>query len=261
MFANESGIYKLTRQLTVEPIGQFVDRIWREEVDLAQLSLAQGHHYGVGRQYKLSVPLQDAVSNTDVLVYEHTRESRGQPGAWGRYDGHEATGWANLLDEEFFATVHARVCTRRKSATKWDYSDRGTAVVATVALRPNDLGIPNTRKRLLHVSVHFRNPQEETLNISQESTTVELATDLKEDFLPCDKYESSGLFSRTGMSDLGLIKGETVRFSVPTSKAIQYQVKIENSGLYETLQFSGITYRVSAMSTKGTKEADDTSKK
>jgi len=260
MFANESGIYKLTRQLTVEPLGQFVDRIWRKEVDLAQLTLAQGHHFGVGRQYKLSVPLQDAKNNSDVLVYEHTRESRGQPGAWGRYVNHEATGWANLLDEEFFGTVHGRVCTRNKSATRWDFSDRGDAVVATVDLRPNDLGIPNIRKRLLHLSVHFRNPQEEGLNISQESTTVALATDLYEDYYECNKYESQGLFAKTGISDLGLLKGETIRFSVPTSKAVQFQPRIENAGLYETLQFSGVTYRVSAMTTKGTKEAKDTEK-
>jgi hypothetical protein len=260
MFANESGIYKLTRQLTVEPIGQFVDRIWREEVDLNQLDLAQGHHFGVGRQYKLSVPLQDATSNSDVLVYEHTRESRGQPGSWTRYDNHVATGWANLFADEFFATTHARVCTRRNSATKWDYSDRGSAIVATVALRPNDLGIPNIRKRLLHVSVHFRNPQEENLNISQENTVVSMATDLHEDYYECDKYESQGLYSRTGLSDLGLLKGETIRFSVPTSKAIQFQTKIDNAGIYETLQFSGVTFRIAAMSTKGTKEADDTRK-
>jgi hypothetical protein len=260
MFANESGIYKLTRQLTVEPIGQFVDRIWREEVDATQLALAQGHHFGVGRQYKLSVPLQDATNNSDVLVYEHTRESRGVPGAWGRYTNHEVTGWANLLDQEFFATIHGRVCTRSNTATKWDYSDRGTAIVARVDLRPNDLGIPNIRKRLLHLSVHFRTPQEQGLNITQKNTNVYMATDLGEDFYECNAYESQGLYAKTGISDLGLLKGETIRFSVPTSKAIQFQTRLENDGLYETLQFSGITYRVSAMSTKGTKEAQDTKK-
>lgn len=260
MFANESGIYKLTRQLTIEPLGQFVDRIWREEVDLNQLALTQGHHFGVGRQYKLSVPLQDGLNNTDVLVYEHTRESRGAPGAWGRYDNHEATGWANLLDQEFFGTVHGRVCTRNNSASQWDFSDRGTAIVATVDLRPNDLGIPNIRKRLLHLSVHFRNPQENGLNLSQKSTTVSLANDLQEDYYECNKYESQGLFSKTGISDLGLLKGETIRFSVPTSKGVHFQPRIENAGLYETLQFSGVTYRVAALSSKGTKEAADTEK-
>lgn len=260
MFANESGIYKLTRQLTVEPIGQFVDRIWREEVDVTQLALTQGHHFGVGRQYKLSVPLRDATANSDVLVYEHTRESRGVPGAWGRYTNHEVTGWANLLDQEFFATIHGRVCVRNNTATKWDYSDRGTAIVAKVDLRPNDLGIPNIRKRLLHLSVHFRNPQETGVNITQKYTKVSMATDLYEDFYECNEYESQGLYSKTGISDLGLLKGETVRFSVPTSKAIQFQTRIQNDGLYETVQFSGVTYRVSAASTKGTKEAQDTKK-
>lgn len=257
MFANESGIYKLTRSQTVEPIGQFVDRVWRDEVDLAQLTLAQGHHFGVGRQYKLSVPLQDANKNSDVLVYEHTRESRGQIGAWSRHDNHAVTGWCNLLEREFFATSQGRVCVTKDSGSRLDFSDRGESIEAAVTLRSNDFGVPNTRKRLLHVGVHFRNPQEGGLNIPQESTTVEMATDLSEDFLLCSNYTGSGLFGKNGLADSGLLKGETIRFTVPITKAIRFQPKIVNNGLYETLQFSGVTYRVTGLTTKGTKEAAD----
>ena len=257
MFANESGVYKLTRSQTVEPIGQFVDRVWRDEVDLAQLTLAQGHHFGVGRQYKLSVPLQDAGKNSDVLVYEHTRESRGQIGAWTRHDNHATTGWCNLFDKEYFATSQGRVCVTKDSGSRLDFSDRGESIEAAVTLRSNDFGVPNTRKRLLHVGVHFRNPQEGGLNIPQESTTVEMATDLSEDFLLCSNYTGSGLFGKNGLSDSGLLKGETIRFTVPITKAIRFQPKIVNNGLYETLQFSGVTYRVTGLTTKGTKEAAD----
>jgi len=257
MFANESGVYKLTRSQTVEPIGQFVDRVWRDEVDLAQLTLAQGHHFGVGRQYKLSVPLQDANKNSDVLVYEHTRESRGQIGAWSRHDNHAVTGWCNLFDREFFATSQGRICTTKNSNSRLDFSDRGEPIEAAVTLRSNDFGVPNTRKRLLHVGVHFRNQQEGGLNIPQQSTTVEIATDLKEDFLLCSNYTAVGLFGKNGLSDSGLLKGETIRFTVPITKAIRFQPKIVNNGLYETLQFSGVTYRVTGLTTKGTKEAAD----
>lgn len=258
MFANESGIYKLTRQLTIEPVGQFVDRIWQEEAERSLLSLAQGHHYGNGRQYKLSFPLDGLTENTDTLVYGHTRESRGQVGAWTRHDNQHSTGWCNLLGQEFFATSQGRVCVMKDSLTKWDFSDRGAPIESEVMLRSNDFGIPNTRKRLLHVSLHFRNPQEEGVNLSQESTEVSIAADLKEDFTACDKYTGGGLFVKTGLSDVGLLKGETVRFNVPISKAIRFQPKVVNAGLYETLQFSGVTYRVGGLTTKGTTEAKDT---
>lgn len=258
MFANESGIYKLTRQLTIEPVGQFVDRIWQEETERSLLSLAQGHHYGNNRQYKLSFPLDGLTENTDTLVYEHTRESRGQVGTWTRHDNQHSTGWCNLLGQEFFATSQGRVCVMKDSLTKWDFSDRGAPIESEVMLRSNDFGIPNTRKRLLHVSLHFRNPQEEGVNLSQESTEVSVAVDLKEDFTACDKYTGGGLFVKNGLSDVGLLKGETVRFNVPISKAIRFQPKIVNAGLYETLQFSGVTYRVGGLTTKGTTEAKDT---
>lgn len=260
MFANESGIYKLTRSQTIEPVGQFVDRIWQEEVERNQLSLTHGHHSGVERQYKLSVPVQDAAENSDVLVYEHTRESRGQIGAWTRYTNHPATGWCNLFDQEFFATSQGRVCVLKDSRTKLDFSDRGEPIEAEITFRSSDFGIPNTRKRLLHLSLHFRNPQEEGVNVSQESTEVSIAADLTEDFQDCNKYVGAGLFTKTNLSDAGLLKGETIRFSVPTTKAVRFQPKVSNSGLYETLQISGITYRVAGMTTKGTKEAEDSTR-
>jgi hypothetical protein len=260
MFANESGIYKLTRSQTIEPVGQFVDRIWQEEVERNQLSLTHGHHSGVERQYKLSVPVQDATENSDVLVYEHTRESRGQIGAWTRYTNHPATGWCNLFDQEFFATSQGRVCVLKDSRTKLDFSDRGEPIEAEITFRSSDFGIPNTRKRLLHLSLHFRNPQEEGVNVSQESTEVSIAADLTEDFQDCNKYVGAGLFTKTNLSDAGLLKGETIRFSVPTTKAVRFQPKVSNSGLYETLQISGITYRVAGMTTKGTKEAEDSTR-
>jgi len=258
MFANESGIYKLTRGQTVEPVGQFVDRIWQEETARSLLSLSHGHHYGNGRQYKLSFPLAGLSENTNTLVYEHTRESRGQIGAWTRDTNQHSTGWCNLFDQEFFATSLGRVCVLKNSGSKWDYSDRGEPVSAEVMLRSNDFGIANTRKRLLHLSVHFRNPREDGLNLSQESTEVTIATDLSADFTECNKYTGGGLFVKTGLSDMGLLKGETIRFSVPSTKAVRFQPKVVNAGLYETLQFSGVTYRVAGLTTKGTKEAADT---
>lgn len=257
MFANESGIYKFTRAQSVEPVGQFLDRVWRSEVDRANLGLAHGHHYGIARQYKLSAPTAN-LYNEDVFVYEHTRESRGQVGSWTRYTNHLATGWCNLFDQEFFGTTKGRVCILKDSGTKWDFSDRGEAITAEVVLRSNDFGIPNVRKKLLHLSVHFRNPQEEGVNLSQESTEVYVAADLVDNFIACNKYEGGGLFVKTGLSDTGLLKGETIRFNVPITKAIRFQPRITNSGLYETLEFSGVTYRVAGLTTKGTKEAKDT---
>lgn len=253
MFANESGIYKLTRQLTVEPVGQFVDRTWQNEIDLTALSLVQGHHYGVGRQYKLSVPLKNAGYNSDVLVYEHTRESRGQVGTWTRHTNHRATGWCNLFTREFFSTTQGRVCTTKDTGGRLDFSDRGSAISAEVVLRSNDFGIPNTRKKLLHMSVNFRTPQEDEANLSQQNTSVLIATDLTEDFQLCGNYTGSTGFS----NDKGLTKGETLRFTVPVTKAIRFQPKIVNNTVYQTLQFSGVIYRVAGLTTQGTKEVND----
>ncbi len=99
MFANEAGLYRLTRSLTVEPIGSYIDRLWREGVNLSALNLMQGHAYGVGRKYKVSVPRPNETVVSDAFIYDYTREdSKNTYGSWTRYTNHPATGWCNLLD-------------------------------------------------------------------------------------------------------------------------------------------------------------------
>jgi hypothetical protein len=258
MFANEAGIYKLSMGNDVTPHGQFIERIWKGEVNRDQLAVMQGHNFATGRRYKLSVPMGDAVVNSDVLVYNYTAESRGQFGSWSRYDAHPATGWCNLLGREYFGSTSGRVYTNRASSTRFDYADAAEQPIQAVALlRTTDFGDASVRKRLLHVTAAYRAPRTDGLNLSQLGTALSVAVDQRDQFTSTQLYTGGGKTQATGLGDQWAVKGDTLRYSVAISKARYFQVRVENATLYEPLELTGITYRVAGLTTLGTKEAAD----
>lgn len=258
MFANEAGIYKLSTGNDVTPHGQFIERIWKGEVNRDQLAVMQGHNFATGRRYKLSVPMGDAVVNSDVLVYNYTAESRGQFGSWSRYDSHPATGWCNLLGREYFGSTSGRVYTNRASTTRFDYADAAEQPIQAVALlRTTDFGDASVRKRLLHVTAAYRAPRTDGFNLSQLGTALSVAVDQRDQFTSTQLYTGGGKTQATGLGDQWAVKGDTLRYSVAISKARYFQVRVENATLYEPLELTGITYRVAGLTTLGTKEAAD----
>lgn len=258
MFANEAGIYKLSMGNDVTPHGQFIERIWKGEVNRDQLAVMQGHNFATGRRYKLSVPMGSAVVNSDVLVYNYTAESRGQFGSWSRYDSHPATGWCNLLGREYFGSTSGRVYTNRASTTRFDYADAAEQPIQAVALlRTTDFGDASVRKRLLHVTAAYRAPRTDGLNLSQLGTALSIAVDQRDQFTSTQLYTGGGKTQTTGLGDQWAVKGDTLRYSVAIPKARYFQVRVENATLYEPLELTGITYRVAGLTTLGTKEAAD----
>lgn len=258
MFANEAGIYKLNMDNSMTPHGQFVDRIWKGSVNRDQLAVMQGHNFATGRKYKLSVPFDASSSNTDVLVYNYTAESRGQFGSWSRYDSHPATGWCNLLGTEYMGSTSGRVYRNRASGTRFDYADAAEQPIQAVALlRTSDMGDAAIRKRLLHVTAAYRAPRANGLNLTQAGTALSVAVDQRDDFTSTQLYTGAGKTSTSGLGDQWAVKGDTLRYSVSIPKARYFQVRVENASLYEPMELTGIVYRVAGLTTLGTTEAAD----
>ena len=111
LFANESGVYKLTHQLKVVEQGRYLFRHWRDVVNKKRMDLMTAHNYPREKLYKLSVPVNQDNSNSEVLVYNSTREYIGESGlgSWTSYDNHPATGWCNLQDDSFFGSIYGEV--------------------------------------------------------------------------------------------------------------------------------------------------------
>jgi hypothetical protein len=261
MFANEAGLYRLTRALTIEPIGSYIDRLWREEVNHAALGLMQGHAYGVGRKYKVSIPKTTEVTPSDALVYDYTREdSRNTFGSWTRYTNHPATGWCNLLEDAYFGSTKGRVYKVSNANSKYDYQDDGAAISCSSVFRALDFGDSAIRKRVLHLLVHYRIPSLSEGQVDITTAKVSMGINLLDNFVELDKFKIDVPNEPDGLSTVSPNKQVTLRYSVRNPKSLYFQVKVEDNGLHTPLQVTGLSFRVAGLSTEGITEASQTTK-
>ena len=257
MFANESGIYALRTDQRIEYLGRFMERNWQEKVDLGALAIAQGHHYGVGRQYKLSVPMVAESSstyaeNSQVYVYNHTAEADGELGGWTRYTNHPVTGWANLFQDAFLATANGSVMKVRNLGGVTDYRDQNSPIESILAARANAFGNTGIRKAVANLVVHYRS------GANSEYTKVYTSPDL------FDVYQESELFkvvTKSVQDGLSTLSGQaivSIMHTFPRRRCIYMSVTITNNGIDDNVEIAGMSYIVAGLSSSGIKQAAET---
>lgn len=247
IFANESGIFKLQKDLSVVPVGEKLERIFKDQVNREQLELMKGHHYGIKQQYKLSVPVGESTQtrNNQVLVYDYRREgTTAGYGAWTRFTNHNSTGWANLERDAFFATTDGQVFRIRTEDDLTDYRDDAAAVAEMeILLKANHFGAPGTRKIVRNMVSHFHMRYS-----SMTGTTVEMSRNLD------GVFESAGGFDLTKDETN---KVETARSSLPNRKMTYIQLKYLNSTKDESVILTGVDFHAALLNTKGIKESSE----
>jgi len=256
-FANDSGIYVLRRNQRIEYLGRFMERNWQNKVNKDYLNIVQGHHYSVGRQYKLSVPLLSEslpgyAENSEVYVYNHTNEGTEEPGGWARYTNHPATGWANLYQDAFFANVNGSVMRLRAEDVPEDYRDSGDAIEMTVEGRATDFGNGGIRKIVSHVVVNYR-----TGGMS-DNTYLYTAPDLYQEYDETTPFAVVNIPTDNGFSTVAGQDVTSIRHSLVRRKCIYMTVKISNNGLDEALEIAGMSYVVAGLTSKGITQAATT---
>lgn len=253
MFANEAGIYRITRNQTMEYIGYFEERNWLQTVNRGRLDLAQGHHYAVGQRYKLSVPASGESSNSLVFTYSHTQESSDQVGAWSRYDNHPATGWANLGADAYFGSTLGRVFVVRRAGDRTDFRDDASPIQFEAILRATDFGDSGIRKVIGGITTHFRMPVDRTQPM--DGTVLSTAADFLDQYIQTTPLELPRDITPTELDDQARQRLVFVQSSIKYRRITYIQVSYTNSSYDEDVEIAGITYRVSALSGRGILEA------
>lgn len=257
MFANESGIYCLRRNQTIQYVGRFMERNWLEQVDLDQLAIAHGHHYGLGRLYKLSVPISstatvDYIEPSEVYVYNHTSEDEGRLGAWARYDAHNAIGWANLGSNAFWASTNGRVFSLRRVGTADDYRDDSSGINFSLTTRPNDFGNSGIRKVMDKAIVHYR------ISTTDVGTEVNYSVDLDEEYFSTTKAIIQNPSDTNGLGDIVQQLVKTIVHQTERRRGVYFSIQITNSTINETVEIAGIDYRIGGLTDKGLVSAGQT---
>ena len=256
-FANDSGIYVLRTNQTIEYLGRYMERNWQEKVDGGALSIAQGHHFGVGRQYKLSVPMAAESSstyaeNSEVYVYNHTGEADGELGGWTRYTNHPVTGWANLFQNAFLATANGSVMRVRSTGGVSDYRDANAAVESILEARAVSFGNTSIRKAVANIVIHYRS------GANSENTQVYTSPDLHDDFQLSTLFKVVTKSLQDGLSSTSGQAVVSIMHSFGRRRCLYMSVKITNSGIDENVEVAGMSYIVAGLSGAGVKQAAET---
>jgi len=238
----------------VEYLGKYMERKWQKEVDTSYLDIMQGHHYNVGRQYKLSVPMienstSSYAENGEVYVYNHTNETNTELGGWARYTNHPATGWTNLFDDAFYASVNGSILRVNNQGLPQDYRDGSDAIEMVFQGRANDFGQAGIRKIVSHVIVNYRSG-----GVS-DNTTVETAPDLMRQYDTTTPFTVVNIPPDNGFSSLAGQDVTAIRHSIYNRRCIYITVKIINNGLNEDMEVAGMSFVVAGLNSKGIKQA------
>ena len=264
-FANESGMYCMRRTQLIEYLGKWQERNWVGNVDTSKLSLAQGHHYNLGRQYKLSVPITSTetstgyTENSQVFVYDHTLETlfgtsySPRSGAWSRYDSHPATGWANLNSDAFWASTAGRVFSIRRTGLSSDFRDDSSPITFQATLRANDFGNGGIRKILDAIIIHYKTGAAST------GTAVNYSVDLEQEFSPTSSVViNPTTVSGTGIADTISHDIVSIRHKLARRRGIYFAAQVINNGLDEDVEIAGVEYKIGGLSEKGITTAAQT---
>ena len=258
MFANQSGIYRITTSLQCQYIGRRVERIWKEEVDATALDLtAHGHYYPLGHQYKLSIPytVDGEAYSQRVLVYNTVREYTAdgyRDGSWTSYSNIPAIGWANMLERALFATPEGEVFTLRMTGDSTDYRDDGAPIAAMATLRALDFGTANIRKAVGSFTVQFR-PEDKDSNV-----VVEAAIDLIDNWEELDPAVVSRQRKVGNINSRSIQQLAVIQYMSNKRKGVFYQLRISNNQLDQGLQVNGVDVSVAGIGGEGIIQARET---
>lgn len=253
MFANESGIYCLKRDLTVEYIGRMMDRKWVGRVNREQLALMQGHQYPIGRQYKLALPIGTDTANSEAYVFDHSSATQQQEGAWTRHTQQPATGWANLGQDAYMATSTGRVMSVRRVGDRTDYRDDAAGIPMQILTRAITGGAWGVRKVYASIMSYWR-----AVSPGSSSTTLNTSTDLRTTTTTTDPFVIASPDPSDGLSDVPAKKVVEIRHALDNRRGSFLQVQIENSAVDEGVELAGIQIRAATLGDAGILEAADT---
>jgi len=192
------------------------------------------------------------VENSEVHVYDYTREEDQKPGAWSRFDNQPFAVWSNFAFDTYMGSYDGRVYMERRDGVARDYRDDVSPISMSVKLRPMNFDSPGIRKQLSSMVLSFR-----TLR-SLEGMVIRAATDLDNVFRDCDPVVVTRPTQTTGVGDITAKSVGSIEFTIPVSKFEYLQVEVANAALDEGVELCEIVYNVLAGNEKGILQAAQT---
>jgi hypothetical protein len=250
-FANSTGLFALRPDLSIQYVGKYIERLWRDTVDSSYTDFAAGHHDDLEQRYVLSLTAVGDTENDMAIAYHHTEEDKERLGAWTRYDSIPAIGWANLDGNEYFASTDRCIYRRRKIGQIYDYQDDGAAISSEITLRALDFGDSSLRKLVRQATGIYRVPSQ------VNSISLSVARNLDTAFVDCQPFSIDKVTNLNNLSDYGTKKVRTIVHNLPQERGTFFQLKLTANGINEAFDLVGFDFRVGALTDSGNYSAGD----
>jgi hypothetical protein len=250
LFASRDGIYLIDKSFRPVHIGNKLKKFWSDgTVDLDKIDQITASNYTRERQIRFSYPTTNSSNYSDGVFSLKFGEAEMPEnfGAWTRYTGFNASGWASSATDTFFSTDQGFVGKVLKTGSVNDYSDAGTKIDAEITFRAMDMGMPNSRKMCKFVTIYTISSNDNNtvlMSIADDLSTE--FTDLNEFTLPGNQVQEEDL-----LSDILRNKVDRTTFSPPRSHSTWFQVKVTAEGNHSDFEITKVIYKVAALRTRG----------
>ena len=238
-FANDTGVYKVTRDLNVKYVGDVLERYYD---DLPKSTL-RARGYGIADNfdlnYQLAVPVTSTV-NQEIAVYNFESMSKQAEGSWALYDSIPLSSAKQTSTRFFFGNFKGRIWEKRNAGDNSDYRDDDSAISATFTYGPQHFGDPGKSKDMSHTIVQYAGN-------GPSAATVGMALDLSGDFTTLDPTNAGE----------GNWKGINVAYSPPPAKAVFYQIRVQHDVKDEPCVVNGFVFKVSIGNEQAIRQAAD----
>ncbi len=244
MFANNSGIYKIGRDLSISYAGRNLERYWNEEVNSTTvIDSAVAYTDSSNRKYKLSIPVGSNTKNSEMVVLDYIVDDTIGEGSWGVYDNFNAAAWIQTNSNSYFGNFMGRIFGLRKSGDSSDYRDDASAITSSFTYGAQSFGDQGSRAVLNRIISHFQ------VDTSITKLTVAVAVDMNQTFSALDDISFS-----SGSSEPKLV---TVANGVDTRHGLYFQVKYTHNVINENFILAGIDFKVQPLPELGIDQAPD----
>lgn len=237
MFVNRGGIYRITRSFTLQYVGKLMEGKWKSLINRDGLEVACATHWGLERKYKVSLPLAGQTTNDAVFTYTYDREEEGLPGAWTRYNNHDATLWCNQREGNFFGSTEGVVFKIRQYGEAIDYRDDTSSIASELLFRAEDFGLPGVRKTVPAAVV-------------QLDAEVDLT-----DIVILSALNLSTSYENIGTVEVDASSSPVIKCSVANKKGTHLQIKLTHDVIDEYLAITGLNFTVGRMDVRGVSQA------
>lgn len=247
IFANNSGIYRLNKDLSINYVGENLERFWRDSINKDSLNTSIAVHDSDDRRYRLAVPINSDTVNSNMLVYNHQKEldRRFRYGAWTKSDNFPVISWTFNNNIVYFGTNTGEVFKFRSANDSTDYRDDTSSISSEIKFRPEHFNSKGLRKIVRNLILTY---QLDKSSITSGELLVSL--DLDNIFRSCGTVSLELDTISTGFGSTEVKSGKSVKFSLPRKRGEFFQLKFTHDQIDEEFIITSISYVVAGMSHK-----------